>query len=76
MPKYRAAMSVFGLSTGDTFESNDPGWGERATAGFVVKVDDDTPLTVTEEGDKNEEGTGQVAETEEHEKPKRHSRGQ
>lgn len=50
MPKYRAAMSVFGLSTGDTFESNDPGWEERATAGFLVKVDEDTPVTVTDEG--------------------------
>lgn len=53
MPKYRAAMTVFGLNTNDTFESEDPRWEEKAEAGFVVKVSDDTPVTVTESGESN-----------------------
>lgn len=53
MPKYRAAMTVFGLNTNDTFESEDPRWEEKAGAGFVVKVSDDTPVTVTEGGEGN-----------------------
>lgn len=46
MAKYRMAMTAFGLGAGDTFESSDPGWADRAKAGFVVEVDDSTPVNV------------------------------
>lgn len=46
MAKYRMAMTAFGLDRGDTFESNDPGWADRAKAGFVSVVPDTEETTV------------------------------
>lgn len=53
MAKYRAAMTAFGLATGDVFESDDPRWADQVKAGTVVLVDDDTQVTV--EGDEDDE---------------------
>lgn len=47
MAKYRASMTAFGLARGDTFESNDPRWDDQVAAGNLVRVDDDTELTIT-----------------------------
>lgn len=39
MPKYKMAMTAYGLSRGDVFESDDPGWAERVKGGVVSVVD-------------------------------------
>lgn len=51
MAKYQTALTAFGLSRGDTFESNDPRWEEHVKAGNLIRIDDDAELTVDDEED-------------------------
>lgn len=53
MAKYRAIMTAFGLSRGDVFESSDPRWEQQVEAGNLLRVDDNTQLTI--EDDEEEE---------------------
>lgn len=44
MKTYKTVMTVLGLSRGDTFSSDDPGWERYVQAGALVVVEEPEPV--------------------------------
>lgn len=45
MATYKAAMTVLGLHTGETFDSDDPGWDKYVKGGLLTVVEKEDKQT-------------------------------